>query len=588
MGEDSFPNCIDVALGREEADLVIKNAKLINVYTGEILTDQTITVKGNWISSVGQLPSDQTIGHKTKVIDALGKTLIPGLIDGHTHIFGQYFEPIDFLKHVIPSGTTTLVTETLEPVFISGKEGFFDLIKVLTDQPIKIFFLAPPLLSISPNIYPLDQNSALEMLRHKDVLGLGESYWQLVLSNQDELKPLMQEALQLGKRLEGHSAGARKQKLNAYLSTGISSCHEPISVEEVVERLRLGIHVMIREGSIRSDLEMIAPIKDFKDIDLRRLILVTDSVTPHDLLEKGAMEYLVQKAIDLGFDPVTAIRMATLNPAEHFGIDSTLGGIAPGKQADMVIIPEPENIQAEYVISQGVVIAEQGKALKYPRQDQISEVYRKTVKLPSKGFQSSDFSIKTLTRQEDLQVRVIDQITDLVTKEKIMSMPVKHGQINIDIDRDIIKVAAIDRVINPGQISLGLIHGIGLKEGAFASSATWDSTDIIVIGADESDMAQAVNRVCGLQGGIVVCSKGQIRAELPLPYFGLLPDIQAKDVVTKLDEIKEHLRQLGADLQQPCLTLNVLTTAAIPFYRICEQGLIDFKDQITRDVFTDT
>jgi adenine deaminase len=470
----------------------------------------------------------------------------------------------------------------LEPVFISGQDGFFDVIRVLRDQPLSIFFLVPPLLSISPNVTPLSGEAVLEMLQLEDVLGMGESYWQLVLSHPDLILPRMQETLRQRKFLEGHSAGARGQKLNAYVCTGISSCHEPISVEEVIERLRLGLHVMIREGSIRSDLEVLASIQDYKDIDLRRLLLVTDSVTPHDLLQKGAMEYVVQKAIDVGFDPVTALRMATLNPAEHFGLDALIGGIAPGKQADMVIIPDPETIRAEYVISQGAVVAQQGLVLKSPRQDQLAETFRKTVNVPADRFQSSDFSIAVPNNADTVQVLCIDQITDLVTREKVMALPGRDGFLQTDIEKDLLKIAAIDRVHNPGQTFVGFIHGIGLKYGAFASSAAWDTTDIIVVGADEEDMAIAVNRIHELQGGLVVCSKKKITSELPLPIFGLLPDLETQEVIRHLDHIREQLWQMGVHFDQPWLTLNVLTTAAIPFVRICEQGLVNFKEQIAK------
>jgi adenine deaminase len=580
--DSSVHACMQVALGKKQADLVITKAQVINVYTGEILPDQTICTHGKWIASVGPCPGEKTIGPDTQVIDASGKTVIPGLIDAHTHILGQYFDLLDFLKIVIPSGTTTLITEMLEPVFISGQDGFFDVIRVLRDQPLSIFFLVPPLLSISPNVTPLSGEAVLEMLQLEDVLGMGESYWQLVLSHPDLILPRMQETLRQRKFLEGHSAGARGQKLNAYVCTGISSCHEPISVEEVIERLRLGLHVMIREGSIRSDLEVLASIQDYKDIDLRRLLLVTDSVTPHDLLQKGAMEYVVQKAIDVGFDPVTALRMATLNPAEHFGLDALIGGIAPGKQADMVIIPDPETIRAEYVISQGAVVAQQGLVLKSPRQDQLAETFRKTVNVPADRFQSSDFSIAVPNNADTVQVLCIDQITDLVTREKVMALPGRDGFLQTDIEKDLLKIAAIDRVHNPGQTFVGFIHGIGLKYGAFASSAAWDTTDIIVVGADEEDMAIAVNRIHELQGGLVVCSKKKITSELPLPIFGLLPDLETQEVIRHLDHIREQLWQMGVHFDQPWLTLNVLTTAAIPFVRICEQGLVNFKEQIAK------
>jgi adenine deaminase len=249
-------------------------------------------------------------------------------------------------------GTTTIITETMEIFPITGYEGVIDFLASLSDQPIKIFATAPSMVSISKKARGISKKTLRKLLVRDDILGLGESYWQIVLQEPEEYFPIFKETLQYGKRLEGHSAGAKKEKLMAYIASGISSCHEAINAEEVLERLRLGMHVMIREGSIRSDLAPISRIKD-AGVDFRRLIFVE----PGDLLEKGYMEVVVQKAIDCGFDPVHAIQMATINVAEYFFLDGIVGGIAPGKYADMLVIPNPGIIKAEYVISKGKVIA---------------------------------------------------------------------------------------------------------------------------------------------------------------------------------------------------------------------------------------
>ena len=563
-----------VALGEEKADLTVVNAKVVNVYTGEILPDFGIAVKGKWIAYVGQNAKD-AIGSQTEVIDAGGQTVIPGLIDGHTHI-AWMFTAAEFLKYAISGGTTTVVTETIEPYPVCGYDGVIDFLASLRDQPIKILATAPAMVSISRKARDMPSENLAKLLARDDILGLGESYWQAVLQEPAQLLRRFEQALAVGKTLEGHSAGAGDKKLAAYVAAGISSCHEPINAPQVLERLRMGLYIMVREGSIRRDLAEIAKIKD-TGIDLRRLILSTDGVEPRDLLEKGYMEFVLRKAIEYGFNPVTAIQMATLNVAEHFSLDGLIGGIAPGRYADLVIIPDVQTIEAQMVISSGKVIAEKGRLLTAPRQHTFSKQSMNSVKLP-RDMKASDFIIGAETNAPQVNARIINMVTDLVTAELEMQWPVTNRQINPDVDQDVIKVAAIDRTHNPGKLYVGLINGFGLKTGAMACSAAWDTSDIIVAGTNDEDMAGAVNRIRTLQGGAVVCENGEILAELPLPVFGIMSDLPIETIVRRLQEIKNAVAELGVPFPDPLLTLITLTGAAIPYLRICEEGLVNLKD----------
>ncbi len=563
-----------VSLGEEKADLAVINAKMVNVYTGELLEDQSVTIKGKWIAYVGQNAKD-TIGPQTEVIDAGGQTVIPGLIDGHTHI-AWMFTPVEFLKYAISGGTTTIVTETIEPYPACGYEGVVDFLESLRDQPIKILATAPAMVSISRTARDMPPETLAKLLARDDILGLGESYWQGVLQEPAQLLPRFEQALAVGKTLEGHSAGAGDKKLAAYVAAGISSCHEPITAEQVLERLRMGLHIMVREGSIRRDLAEIAKIRD-TGIDLRRLILSTDGVEPRDLIEKGYMEFVLRKAIDYGFDPVAAIQMATLNVAEHFSLDGLIGGIAPGRYADLVMIPDVQTIEAQMVISSGKVVAEKGTLLTAPRRHAFSKMSLNSVKLP-RAMKASDFIIGTDPNATRVDARIIKMVTDLVTAELAMQWPVTDGQIKPDVDQDVIKVAAIDRTHNPGKIYVGLIKGFGLKSGAMACSAAWDTSDIIVAGTNDEDMAGAVNRIHRLQGGAVVYENGEILAELPLPIFGIMSDLPLETIVQRLNEIKSAVSELGVPFPNPLLTLIALTGAAIPYLRICEEGLVNLKN----------
>jgi adenine deaminase len=298
------------------------------------------------------------------------------------------------------------------------------------------------------------------------------------------------------------------------------------------------------------------------------------------------MEFVLRKAIDSGFDPVAAIQMATLNVAEHFSLDGLIGGIAPGRYADLVIIPDVRTIDAQMVVSSGKIVAENGNLLSAPRRHSFSKPSMNSIKLPG-DMRSADFIISADSKASHVNVRIINMVTDLVTSELDMQCPVTDGRIKADVDQDVIKVAAIDRAHNPGNKYVGLIKGFGLKSGAMACSAAWDSSAIIVVGANDADMAGAVNRIRALQGGAVVCENGEIQAELPLPIFGIMSDLPIETIAMRLQKIKSAVSNLGVTFADPLLTLITLTGAAIPYLRICEEGLVNLKDGKTVELIVE-
>ena len=574
LSAQTMKELIQVASGKSGADLVINHALLLNVYTGEFLKNQSVSIKNGYIVFVGDT-ADHTIAPDTTVIDAQGKTLIPGLIDGHTHL-ASFFEVSQFIPYAVKDGTTTLITETMEVYPIMGYDGVVDILASFRDQPVKIFGTAPAMVSISTAASGIARDDLKKLLDRDDILGLGESYWQAVFQTPDQILPVFEDTLRAGKVLEGHSAGAGGKKLAAYLVTGISSCHEPINADQVLERLRLGLYVMIREGSIRRDLEAIARIRD-TGVDTRRLILVTDGVGPEDLMKNKGMAYVVQKAIDSGFTPVEAVQMATLNVAEHFSIDSLVGGIAPGRSADMVIIPDPGTITPEMVISNGKIIFDKGQMQVSPRKHCFSKACRHSVHLP-RPLTPEDFAVPAPSDKKIVQVRLMEMVTDLVTRETHMPLPVTDKRIQADQNQDILKISAIDRAINPGNMFTGFIKGFGLKHGAIASSQAWDSPDIVVVGTHDADMADAVNHIHELQGGVVIWDKGKCLAQIPLPVMGLMSDASVPELARQIRAIKTVAAKLGVVFPDPLLTLVTLTGAAIPYLRIFEQGLVNLKN----------
>jgi len=566
---------IDTALGEVKADMVITNAELVNVYSGELLKGYSVAIKGEKIAYLGE-NADHTIGPDTHVIDATGKTLIPGLIDAHDHVL-FYFTVDEFLKYAMRGGTTTIITETCEASFTLGPRGIKQFLEAISDQPVKIFATVPPMATLSPVARPnaLSPESLRRLLRQKGAIGLGETFWSYVIDGDERILELIAETLNSGKTVEGHSAGARNNKLVAYTASGVSSCHEPITAEEVLERLRLGIHIMIREGDVRSDLETIARIKD-EAIDFRRLILATDSVSTRYLMENGYMECLVQKAIDLGFDPIVAIQMATLNPAEHFHLDNVIGGIAPGKCADMVIIPDIRTIKAEMVISNGQIIAEGGKILVPPRSYNYPKSTLRSVHLP-RNLKPADFHIPSEGRSTPVTVRVIHQATELVTKEEQVDITPRDGLLLADVERDILKVAVIDRTHNPGKMFTGFVTGFKIRKGACASTSIGDLSGIVVVGTNDDDMAGAVNRIRALQGGIVIYAGEKVLAELPMPIGGFMSDLPIEVMYQKIEEFQQKATELGTWLPNLQASVNQLATGSVPFFRICESGYIDIR-----------
>jgi adenine deaminase len=556
-----------VALGEKEADLVIENADLVNVYTRELLKGYSVAVKGQWIAYAGP-EAGHTIGRGTKLIDAEGKVLIPGLVDGHTHIL-YYAAPQEFLRYAMVGGTTTIITEVMELAFPLGYPGLLECLDIFKNQPIKIYSTAPPSITFSKDAAKRapTPEQLKELLKREDILGVGEGFWQEVLQKETNYPALAAEALRLRKTVEGHAAGCRSPRLSAYLNYGVSSCHESVSADEVLEKIRFGVCAMIREGSIRKELDAIVKIKDL-DLDLRRAALVTDGADPRDLAAKGHLEHVVQRAVDVGFDPILAIQMATLNVAEHFRLDGLVGGIAPGKCADMVLIPDLRTIKAQCVVSNGVVIAQDGKLTVEPRKAAFT-----VNRLERRHFSSQDFAIR-VNSQGSVKVRVIDQVTDLVTKEAILELPVQNGEIRADARQNIVKASVISC---EGRVFTGLLRGQGFREGAMATSGAWETFAVVVVGANDGDMAVAANRIYEMGGGIVICSEGRVQAELPLPVAGILSDLKLEEIAGRLNTIQEKAETLGFRFSDAALTLATLTTAAIPFLRLSEDGLMNVK-----------
>ncbi len=572
-GEKNNRRIADTALGHEPADTVIRDGVLMDVYTGRILPGRSVAIKDRWIAYVG--PDVQhTIGKNTEIIEAGGRLMCPGYIDAHTHL-ATYWDIADFLAYTIPCGITTHFAEAEAYVFILGAEGFKIFLDQIENQPVKIYGLIPPMVSLSPASEPLliNRDEIKDLLQDPRVMGLGESFWQgTIMTRDNRVLELIQETLKAGKSVEGHAAGAFDTKLAAYAGAGALSCHEAISTDDVLSRLELGLYAMIREGDIRRDLEIILPLKD--RIDLRRVILVTDGTNPIDLVKRGYMIDIIQKAVDMGFKPIEAVQMVTLNPAEHFGLDHLMGGIAPGRYADILLLPEDGMMKPELVISGGRVVARNGKtAVEIPGTPYPGDLL-KTVRVDP--LSSSDLAVPAHGPGD---IRTIDiQPGGLVTREGKATPKVINGRLEADPERDLLKIVFIERTSGQGEKFVGFIRGWGQKKGAAATTLCWDAGAIVAVGANDQDLAAVVNRIIEIQGGAVVCVDGAFLAEIPLNIGGFISQLKMPEIARRIEAFQKTLASLGSTLTFTHLTLNVLSTAAIPFIRMTEKGYYRLKE----------
>jgi adenine deaminase len=556
----------DVALGKVSPDMIVTNGTLFNVFTREFIKNQSIWIKDGVIAYVGP-DDDPAKGESTVVIDADGMVLLPGLIEGHTHTVSNRYGIEEFVKHVIPSGVTTVITETMELGTVAGKDGIEYPVKGFREQPIRFFYTIPPLCGLTPSeeIKAPANEELLPLLKDPKCLGIGEIYWgNLFLEGEqgERVRELASLGLELGKRIEGHTAGASGRKLQAYTDFGISSCHEPITKEEVLERLRLGYWVMIREGSIRKELPGVKGIFK-KRIDFRKLILSTDGVDPEDFLEEGYLDASLKKALKLGVPPGLAYQMVTINVAEHFRLDHLIGSLSPGKMADLVIIPSKEEFSPQLVMCGGQIIFKDGRNMVEPSKVYFPDHMFHTVRV-------QDFKFPSIPQKG--KIRVMELVSNLVTQERVINLE------NRKESKDVLMLLAVNRVGEEGAF-LGYLKGFGLRRGAYGTTMCWDTVDMIVVGCDTKSMETVIKRLRETGGGGVYATGEEVVAEFPAPLAGLLSLKPMETVRDEIMALERSLRKNGARWEKNMLAIDTLSTTAIPHLRITHHGYVRLRDR---------
>ncbi|MEA2076255.1 MAG: adenine deaminase [Euryarchaeota archaeon] len=560
---------VNVALGKQKADLVLKNANLVNVCTGEVY-ETDIAIARDLIVGLGSYKGK-------KEIDAQNNYAVPGLIDGHTHIEMSMLSVREFAKAVVPRGTTAVVADPHEIANVLGVEGIKALLAEARTTPLKVFCMAPSCVPSTDPALGLETSGAIigheeikELLQLEGVIGLAEVMnFVGVIAKEEEVWQKIEVTKEFKATIDGHAPLLRGKELNAYVLSGVGSDHESVSYEEAQEKLRLGMRVMVREGSAAKNLSEIAPL--LKSVDTRNCMLVTDGDrTLRDLKEEGYLDFVLRRAIEEGVDPVKAVQMCTINTARWFKLDDRIGSISPGKVADVVLLKNLEKFEVETVIVDGKTdwASRADYAHKYPQ-------YGESVRI--KRIKADDFAMTLERRREVRIIRLIED--ELLTEEIIEEIS------GIDTARDILKIAVVERHHSSGNIGIGFVKGFGLKSGAVASSIAHDSHNIVVIGANEADMAFACNRLKEIGGGIVLCDGNTVTSELALPIAGLMSNETRDYVAQKQRELEERITEMGCKLQAPFITMSFLALPVIPKLKITDKGLVDVETREIVDIF---
>jgi adenine deaminase len=542
-----------VARGDEIADVVIEGGKVFSVFTREWLETEVAICDG-YVAGLGSYAGKE-------IVHARGKYVVPGLIDAHMHLETVKLLVDEFARLVLPMGTTTVVADPHEIANVLGTDGIHWLADVADEVPLDIFFMASSCVPASKFESPrrgFTLGDLQGLLRRRRVIGLAEmmNYPGVVAGHPHELDKLGLES----SHVDGHAPGLLGPGLQAYAAAGIRSDHECYSAEEGRQRLRAGMWVLIREATAARNLEALAPL--VAEFGPHRLALCTDDREPEHISEVGHMNHVVRSAVGLGISPEDALVMATVNPALWHGLKE-FGAVAPGYVADLLLLPDLESFEPDVVLKRGAPVDD------YPS-PAVPEWVRNTVRVAPTA--SNDFAIAW----EGGAARVIGLIEGQIVTDELREEPkVEDGFAVADPERDLAKIAVVERHLGTGRIGLGFVKGFGLQRGAIATSLAHDAHNIIVVGVDDGDMARAVGRLSETGGGLVVIADRGVQAELPLPVAGILSDAPFEEVVELSDACLAAVRELGCEFPAPFQTLSFLALSVIPKLKITDRGLID-------------
>jgi adenine deaminase len=572
---------VDVAMGRKPADLVIQNGKWVSVQSGEIIPGTDIAIKDGHIAYVGE-DARHAIGKKTKVIDAKGRYLVPGLLDGHMHVESGMVTVTEFVRAVVVRGTTGMFIDPHEMANVFGLKGVKLMLDEARKQPIHVWVQMPSCVPSAPGFETpgarIGPKEVAQAMKWEGIIGLGEMMnYAGVARGDGNMLEEMSLTHASNKTIGGHYASPDLGlPFHGYVAGGAEDDHEGTVLEDAVERVRQGMKAMLRYGSSWHDVASQVGAITKLGMDPRRFLLVTDDSHAQTISQDGHMDRVLRHAIEQGLDPVTAIQMMTINTAEHFGLSKEMGMIAPGRWADVVLVRDLNDFKADLVIAKGQVIAEGGKwkvglpKFRYP------SWATKSVKL-KRRLKAEDFRLKVSTLKSQVKANVIGVIENQApTRHLTFDLQPENGEIKADLERDIAKIALVERHKGTGNIMLGLVSGFGFQgKCAVASTVAHDSHHMIVVGTDEQSMAVAANSLAKSGGGQVVVKDGKVIGQVALKIGGLMSNEKADVVAQKAGTILDGFQACGCRLNNPNMQLSLLALVVIPELRISDKGLVD-------------
>ncbi len=560
--KNNIRNRIHVASGKKKAELVLKNARVINVFTSEII-EGDVAIQDGFVAGVGSYEGETEI-------DVKGKYLSPGLIDGHVHLESAMVSPAEFAKAVVPLGTTTVIADPHEIANVAGIKGINYILEATENLPLQVYVMLPscvPATGFENAGAVLTAKELAPLYKHKRVLGLGEMMDYPGVINADE--SILEKIKGAENRvIDGHGPNLKGHELNAYVAAGIKTEHECSTKEEMIDRLRQGMYILVREGSAAMNLKELIQVVSRENV--RRCLFCTDDKHPEDLLRRGHINNNLRMAVEEGIDPVAAISMATLNAAECYGLKQ-IGAVAPGYKADLVVFDDLVHFDAKMVFREGNLVAEDGKPL-FGTHHQEGSMVANSVHLPEINKDSLALKLSS-----DI-VNVIQlQPHSLVTLKTIRKINVVDGEFTYHKRLDILKMAVIERHHATGNIGLGLVEGFGLKNGAIASTIGHDSHNLIVIGDNDEDMLTAIKEINRVGGGITICSQDKVIKTLPLSIAGLMSNKSLEEVNHKLKNMLEIAwNELSVNRNiDPFMLLSFLALPVIPQLKLTDMGLFD-------------
>jgi len=571
---------VDVAMGRSAADLVIRNGRWVCVQSGEIIEHTDIAVVKGLIAYVGP-DAGHTIRATTQLIDAKNRFLVPGLLDAHMHVESGMLTVTEFVRAVLPSGTTGMFIDPHEIANVLGLKGVRLMVEEAQNQPVHVWVQVPSCVPSAPGFETpgasLSADEVAEALTWQGVIGLGEVMdFPGVFNNQEKIGLEILAAQRLGKVVGGHYASADLGlPFSGYVAGGPEDDHEGTTVDDALFRIRQGMKVMMRYGSAWHDIvQQVKAVTQYK-LDRRNFLLCTDDCHSGTLVKEGHIDRAVRVAINAGLDPMYAIQMSTINTAEHFGVSRLVGQIAPGRSADILVVSDLMNFHIDTVIAKGYLAVQDGRLLIEHKHVTYPEWVRESVKL-NQPVSEQDFIIR-YPRDGVVRANVIGILENQAPNRHLqVDMVVKDGILQVDEQGDLASLAIVERHHHTGRIQLGLVKGFGFNVPcAVATSVAHDSHHIIVVGTDPNAMALAVNRLAEIGGGQIVIQAGKESGLVPLPIGGLMSDQPAEVVAEQMQVVLNALQQCGCSMNNPNMQISLLALVVIPELRISDLGLVD-------------